>query len=69
MEKENLQLQVGPSPAIGGRKGAKMISEAVHTASAATKLMIDSNDGHGLGYGQSEFMTLDENIATDRESR
>jgi len=52
MEKENelLQAVVGLSPARLGRKGAKIISDSSHTASAATKLMIDP-DCDRLGYG------------------
>jgi len=73
MEKENelLQAQVGISPARIGRSKAKIISDSSHTASAATKLMIDPECDR-LRYGdrqQSEFMTLDENAATERESR
>jgi hypothetical protein len=69
MEKENLinAHLGGPSPHRIGRKGAKILNDTSHTASAATKLMKESND---VGYGdRSGYMTLDENLPTDRESR
>ena len=64
-----MQGHIGPSPARIGRKGAKIISETSHTASAATKLMIDSRDDMGYGGDRSGFMTIDDNAGTDRESR
>ena len=54
-------MHVGFSPALAGKKGAKMIPDP-HTASAATKLMIDT-DGDKIRYDakqNSEFMTMDE---------
>ena len=72
MEKESelLQAQVGVSPRIGRNKG-KLIADTSHTASAATKLMIDP-EADRLGYiggQQSEFMTLDQDLATERDSK
>lgn len=59
----------GPSPQRIGRKGAKIINDS-HTASAATKLIKESSDGNGIGYGDgSGFMTLDDHNPTERESR